>query len=106
MSAATNPTNGMIEDSAAPTDFTIFDAASVCVRACYLHGHQGVVDPILLHQLAVSAQFRDFTFVEASDDIGVPDGGESVGNDDGGSTESHLQANSDEGMMGNTGSAP
>lgn len=106
MSAVTNPTNRMIEDSAAPTDFTIFDAASVCVRACYLHGHQGVVDPILLHQLAVSAQFHDFTFIEASDDIGVPDGGESVGNNDGGSTESHLQANSDEGMMGNTGSAP
>lgn len=51
-----------------------------------------MVDPLFLHQLAVSPLLNDFTFVEASDDVGVPDGGESMGDNDGSSTESHLQA--------------
>lgn len=94
----------MMKDPAAPAAFTNTDFRSEHGHACYLHGHQGVIDPLLLHQLAVSAQFHDFSLVKARNDICVPDGGESVGDNDGGSTESHLQANSGEGMTGNTGS--
>lgn len=76
---------------------------TVCMTAlCFSHhrihrisfhlcGHQSVIHPLLLHQLAVSAQFHDFPFIEAGNDVCVPDGGQPVGNNDGGSTKSHLQ---------------
>lgn len=56
-----------------------------------------MIDPLLFHQLAVTAQLHDFPFVKAGDDVRVPDGGESVGDNDGGSTQTHLQADKDTG---------
>lgn len=92
-SAVKKTTRRTVKDSAAPAAFAR-TALSVHVHACYLHGHQRVINPLLFHQLAVTSHFHDFPFVKAGDDICVPDGGESVGDYNGGSTQTHLQADS------------
>lgn len=58
----------------------------------YLHGHQTVVDSLLFHQLFVRPQLHNLTIMETTDDVGILDGGEAVGDHDGGATHTDLRA--------------
>lgn len=71
-----------------------FQSKKGCVKVCvcYLHGDQCLVNSLFLHQLAVSPQLYDCTFLESSDDISVSDGWQAVGHNDGGTTLPDLHA--------------
>lgn len=58
----------------------------------YLHGHQTVVDSLLFHQLPVRPQLHDLTVTETADDVCILDGGEAVGDHDGGATHTDLRS--------------
>lgn len=51
-----------------------------------------MVDPLSLHQLAVSPQLHNFTITESGNNVGISDGGEAVSDHDGSATQSDLDA--------------